>query len=255
MSREEFAAVVTPTGHRGTEAQRTQKQTRFGSSLCLRVSVCRRQWMSRGSGRPFAGVVIITAALLASACAANTRATRPDPNSADPVPSTPAALAASRTPLQQLSDDISAATRRQGVQRAVWGVVVQSLERDERLFELNPQTLLVPASTAKLVSVAAAVDAVGWDYRFETTLRTNGMLSDGVLHGDLVITGSGDPSIGGRGGEDFASWIAALKSMGIRRIEGSVIGDDDAIEEPRRDPRWPGRGTTSGIPPARSLAP
>ena len=63
------------------------------------------------------------------------------------------------------------ATHAPGVQRAAWGIVVQSLDRGEPLFELNPRTLLVPASTAKLVSLAAAVDAVGWDFRFETTVR------------------------------------------------------------------------------------
>ena len=63
---------------------------------------------------------------------------------------------------------------------------MQSLDRDERLFELNPRTLLVPASVAKLVSVATAAEAVGWDYRFETTLRATGPVVDGVLHGDLA---------------------------------------------------------------------
>src|SRR5829696_4952545 len=71
-------------------------------------------------------------------------------------------------PLQQLARDIIEATTRPGVQRAAWGIVVYSLDRQQRIFELNPRTLLVPASTAKLVSLASAVDAVGWDYRFET---------------------------------------------------------------------------------------
>ena len=106
-----------------------------------------------------------------------------------------------------------------GVQRATWGIAVQSLARGERLFDLNPQTLMVPASVAKLVSVATAVDAVGWDYRFTTTLRAGGPVDGGVLRGDLIVVGSGDPAIGGRGGDDFAGWIDALKAAGIHRIE------------------------------------
>ena len=78
------------------------------------------------------------------------------------------AVVPSLDPLQQLRQDIIAATTLPGVQRAAWGIVVQSLDRNERIFELNPRTLLVPASTAKLVSLASAVDAVGWDYRYET---------------------------------------------------------------------------------------
>jgi serine-type D-Ala-D-Ala carboxypeptidase/endopeptidase (penicillin-binding protein 4) len=125
-----------------------------------------------------------------------------------------------------------------GVQRGVWGIVVHSLDRDERLFELNPRTLLVPASVAKLAAVATAAEAVGWDYRYETTLKVTGPIRDGVLAGDLLVAGSGDPTIGGRAGEDLSSWVAALKTAGIRRIDGRIIGDDDAIEEPRPQLAW-----------------
>ena len=125
-----------------------------------------------------------------------------------------------------------------GVQRATWGIAVRSLARDEHLFDLNPQTLMVPASVAKLVSVATAVDAVGWDYRFTTTLRSTGSIEGGVLHGDLLVVGGGDPAIGGRGGDDFSTWIDALKTAGIHRIDGRVIGIDDAFEEPRPGFAW-----------------
>src|SRR5215204_1945540 len=52
--------------------------------------------------------------------------------------------------IERLRQDLLAETTQPNVRRAVWGVVVHSLDRDERLFELNPQTLLVPASTAKI---------------------------------------------------------------------------------------------------------
>jgi D-alanyl-D-alanine carboxypeptidase/D-alanyl-D-alanine-endopeptidase (penicillin-binding protein 4) len=142
------------------------------------------------------------------------------------------------TPLQQLQQDLARATQGAGVQRGNWGVVVKSLDRGERLFELNPRALLVPASVAKLVSVATAVDAVGWDYRFETTLQATGPIADGVLHGDLIVVGSGDPAIGGRAGDDLAMWVDALKARGIRRIDGRIIGDDDAFEDPRPGLTW-----------------
>jgi D-alanyl-D-alanine carboxypeptidase/D-alanyl-D-alanine-endopeptidase (penicillin-binding protein 4) len=143
-----------------------------------------------------------------------------------------------------------------GVEHGVWGIVVHSLDRDERLFELNPHTLLVPASTAKLVSVASAADAVGWDFRFETTLAIGGPVVDAagggpgrVLRGDLLVTGSGDPSIGGRAGADLSGWVEALSAHGITRIEGHVIGDDDAVEEPRPALAWAwdDLGYTTGV--------
>jgi D-alanyl-D-alanine carboxypeptidase/D-alanyl-D-alanine-endopeptidase (penicillin-binding protein 4) len=141
-------------------------------------------------------------------------------------------------PLDELRQSLLNITRGPGVQRGAWGVVVHSLERDERLFELNPRTLLVPASAAKIVSVATAADAVGWEFRYETTLRAAGPIVDGTLRGDLLVVGSGDPSIGGRAGGDLAAWIDALKAAGIRRIEGRVVGDDDALEEPRPQLAW-----------------
>src|SRR5689334_20850879 len=119
-----------------------------------------------GARQAFRAFCILHFALLAS-CTHTPPTTTLTPPQAF---SAPAAVSA----LSQLKSDVLALTRAAGVQRGTWGIVVHSLDRDERLFELNPASLLVPASVAKLVSVASAVDAVGWDYRFETTLRTNG---------------------------------------------------------------------------------
>lgn len=125
-----------------------------------------------------------------------------------------------------------------GVQRTAWGIVVHSIDRNERLVALNPRTLLVPASAAKLVSLATAVDAVGWDFRFETSVRGTAPIVEGTLRGDLIVSGSGDPSIGGRAGQDLTVWVDALKALGLRRIEGRVVGDDDAVEESRPQLAW-----------------
>jgi len=166
---------------------------------------------------------LVFAGLAVSSCAKSTPAlvTRPTLNS-----------------IQQLQEDLTAAAKMPGVQRATWGIAVQSVARNERLFDLNPQTLMVPASVTKLVSVATAVDAVGWDYRFTTTLRSAGSIEDGVLRGDLLVVGGGDPAIGGRGGDDFSTWIEALKKGGIHRVDGRVVGIDDAFEEPRPGFAW-----------------
>jgi D-alanyl-D-alanine carboxypeptidase/D-alanyl-D-alanine-endopeptidase (penicillin-binding protein 4) len=141
-------------------------------------------------------------------------------------------------PVAQLQQSILSATRLPGVGRAAWGIAVRSLDRREQLFALNAGTLLVPASVAKLVTVATAADAVGWDYRYITTLHAAGPIVDGVLQGDLLVVGSGDPSIGGRAGDDLSTWVEGLKAAGIRRIDGRIIGDDDLVEEPRPQLAW-----------------
>ena len=140
--------------------------------------------------------------------------------------------------VEELRHALIADTALPGVSRAVWGIVVHSLDRDERLFELNPRTLLIPASVAKIVSAASAADAVGWDYTYQTPVRATAPVVDGVLTGDLVVVGSGDPTPGGRAGDDLRVWAEALKASGLKRIEGRIVGDDDAIEEPRPQNAW-----------------
>jgi D-alanyl-D-alanine carboxypeptidase/D-alanyl-D-alanine-endopeptidase (penicillin-binding protein 4) len=140
--------------------------------------------------------------------------------------------------LAQFRSAIISETQRPGVSRASWGIVVDSLDRHDRLVDLNARMLFVPASVAKLVSVATAAEAVGWDYRFETNLLTTGSISQGRLFGDLIIVGSGDPSIGGRGGGDLSAFVSAVKAAGFERIEGRIVGDDDALEEPRPQLSW-----------------
>jgi D-alanyl-D-alanine carboxypeptidase/D-alanyl-D-alanine-endopeptidase (penicillin-binding protein 4) len=101
----------------------------------------------------------------------------------------------------------------------------------------------------KLVTAAAASDAVGWQYAFDTTFEITGHIDRGVLRGDLRIRGTGDPSLLGRGGTDFIdSLVGALHERGIRIIEGRIIGDDKLVEEPRpgRAWSWDDLGTPSG---------
>jgi D-alanyl-D-alanine carboxypeptidase/D-alanyl-D-alanine-endopeptidase (penicillin-binding protein 4) len=182
-------------------------------------------------------LALIGLALLPASPAAVLAAGQAAPIQPRPGPAL-APSARSLPPLEQLQQDILAITRKPGVERGVWGIVVQSIDRPERLFELNPRTLLVPASVSKLLPVAAAIDTVGWTFRFETALKTNGTITDGTLNGDLFIVGTGDPSIGGRGGDDLSAWIDALTALQIRQINGRVIGDDDALEEPRPGFSW-----------------
>jgi serine-type D-Ala-D-Ala carboxypeptidase/endopeptidase (penicillin-binding protein 4) len=195
---------------------------------------------------------------------------------AKPPPVAPApSPAAVVDPLQQLGRDLDGLLDRPGHLHGTWGVLVQSLKGNERLYERNARTLMVPASAMKLVTVAAAAEAVGWDYRFETRLLATGPIVDGVLRGDLLIVGSGDPSVmgppsrgderprfgeasprsrdderprfdngprladaGPTGIEMTRPWVDALRARGVTRIDGRVIGDDENVGEPRPGFAW-----------------
>jgi D-alanyl-D-alanine carboxypeptidase/D-alanyl-D-alanine-endopeptidase (penicillin-binding protein 4) len=125
--------------------------------------------------------------------------------------------------------------------RGVWGVDIRSLDTGEHLFDLNAGRLMMPASNMKIVTLAAAADVLGWDHRFTTTLETSAPVEAGILKGDLIVRGSGDPTINTRDTRATAvldQWAAALTAAGIRGIDGRVIGDDQRFDDEGIGPGW-----------------
>ena len=119
------------------------------------------------------------------------------------------------------------------MERGLWGVEVKSLETGQVLYALNARKLMMPASNMKIVTLAAAAETLGWDYRFKTTLETDAEIEEGVLKGNLVVRGGGDPTINTRGNRAravFDEWAAALKAAGISRINGNIVADASAFD-------------------------
>ena len=119
------------------------------------------------------------------------------------------------------------------MEQGLWGVEVKSLDTGRVLYALNARKLMMPASNMKIVTLAAAAETLGWDYRFKTTLETTADIENGVLKGDLIVRGGGDPTINARDKRAavvFDGWAAALKSAGITRIDGNVVGDASAFD-------------------------
>jgi len=136
----------------------------------------------------------IVVALAATACATTTR----------PSPASPAA-----PPLPALARDLDAILAQPALQHGYWGVVVKSLARDETLFAVNARKLMLPASSMKVVTLAAAAEKLGWEFRYETTLHAAGPVEAGTLQGDLVVVGTGDPSLGAADGMAVTASAAA----------------------------------------------
>jgi D-alanyl-D-alanine carboxypeptidase/D-alanyl-D-alanine-endopeptidase (penicillin-binding protein 4) len=125
--------------------------------------------------------------------------------------------------------------------RGVWAVDVRSLDTGERLFELNSGKLMMPASNMKVVTLATAAENLGWDYRFTTTLETSAPIENGALMGDLVIRGTGDPTLNtrqGRGAAVLAEWAGILRAADIQEIRGRIIGDDQAFDDEGLGDGW-----------------
>lgn len=97
----------------------------------------------------------------------------------------------------------------------------------------NPKTCIVPASALKLVTTATALDILGPNYEFKTELLINGPIENGILQGDVIIKGFGDPTLGSaewRATPSFEKIIEqfklALQQRGVKKINGYIIGDD-----------------------------
>jgi D-alanyl-D-alanine carboxypeptidase/D-alanyl-D-alanine-endopeptidase (penicillin-binding protein 4) len=119
-------------------------------------------------------------------------------------------------------------------ERSMWGVLIQSVDTGDVLFATNPTKLMMPASNMKILVLATSAEQLGWDHTFETRLVTSGAIDGGILKGDLIAIGSGDPSLGirvGDGGRTLAAWADELWNAGIHTIDGRLIGDDNAFDD------------------------
>jgi D-alanyl-D-alanine carboxypeptidase/D-alanyl-D-alanine-endopeptidase (penicillin-binding protein 4) len=149
-------------------------------------------------------------------------------------PATPAVPA-----LVSLRHDIDATLAQPILAHGYWGVLVKSLKTGETLYQLNAGKLMLPASNMKIVTLAAAAEKLGWDYRYETRVAAGGTVVNGVLAGDLVVSGNGDPSLMATDAERlFADWARQLKQRGIDTISGRVIGDDNGFEKETLGSGW-----------------
>ena len=140
---------------------------------------------------------------------------------------------------------------------AIWGIVVRDARTGRVVLSRNADKNLLPASNLKLFTTAVALDQLGPTYRYTTRLYDLGETSsDGTFRGDLVIRGSGDPTFGSEGyGDPLKAWAEALAEAGVRRVEGRLIGDDDAFEDARYGEGWDVThiATESYAPPAGGL--
>ena len=164
------------------------------------------------------------------------------------LPSPPRSRLASRAwprgqlqKLQLLTSDLDRIFNDPVLSRALIGVRVESLRDGQLLYARDSAKLVMPASNMKLLTMSVAADRLGWDFTFQTRLELVGTLTDGTLHGDLIVIGGGDPSISA---QDFGSaplfgeWADALLKAGIHRVDGRLIGDDSFFDDEGLGAGW-----------------
>ena len=181
-----------------------------------------RRWTRLSNApRGAVGAIPVLLCLLLSVCA-----TAPPPRAGDASPP--------RGTRHALADRLTALLDSAATEQALWAVFVRSLDAGDVLFAHHGDRLLMPASTMKIITLAVAAERLGWDYSYETRVLSAAAVVDGVLRGDLIVRGSGDPTINTRAGHGmpaFDAWAATLLEAGTTAIDGRVIGDDDLVED------------------------
>ena len=129
---------------------------------------------------------------------------------------------------------------------AAIGISVIDVGTGRTVGAYQPQLALIPASTQKLLTTAAALDLLGPDHVFTTRLLLTGELTDGTLHGDLYVVGGGDPALGSPYHEGVPGrratldrWTDAVRRAGVRRITGRVVGDGSYFGTAGSAGGWP----------------
>lgn len=124
-------------------------------------------------------------------------------------------------------------------------LTVLNAQTGETVFTKNGALGLATASTLKTITSAAAYHILGADYTYQTRLFHTGTINkDGVLSGDIVIRGSGDPSLASNRFETtkeallLNQWTAAIRAAGIKKIDGCIIADDAIFGGQTAAPRW-----------------
>jgi len=194
------------------------------------------------------GVPLLSVWQVAVAAGEKVRAVE-NPRSLATPPVTPL-FSARRTP-ETLADLTSAGKVRARLNPVVGALPVDSclsISADSKtIIDLNATTPLIPGSNQKLLTAAVALDVLGPDRKFTTKIQ--GIVAGDVVRGDLWLVGSGDPLLTTRAyllterypnltPSNVEDLVNALVAMGVRSVEGGVIGDESIFDFERYVPSW-----------------
>ena len=133
----------------------------------------------------------------------------------------------------QLPSAVVTALAAAGIPESSVGVFVQDAAMPQPSLLVGATRPLNPASAMKLVTTYAALSLLGPAYTWKTEIYSDAPLHDGVLDGDLIIKGYGDPHLTM---EDFWLLLGELRQRGVREIRGDLILDRSYFERATDDP-------------------
>ena len=198
----------------------------------------------------FVGCIALV--LVVWTAAATTGAQSRSSKKAPPRAGAASAKPAVRPDVERFRQRVESALSASGPDKGAWGVLVTDAATGDILYTRNADAYFMPASDAKLFTTALALATLGPDYRIRTTVASAGAIdANGVLSGDLVLIGRGDPNLSNRKFPfekreerdgppekvlaDFASAIAA---RGVKEITGDVVADDSMFQHEKFPSGW-----------------
>jgi D-alanyl-D-alanine carboxypeptidase/D-alanyl-D-alanine-endopeptidase (penicillin-binding protein 4) len=125
-----------------------------------------------------------------------------------------------------LAQEIDQVIDKSDLTQARWGVFVMSMKDGRVLCSHNGDRLFTPASNMKVYTTAVALDLLGPDFRWRTSVYTNNEPgADGVINGDVTLFGRGAPDLESNDKNGLASLADQIYQRGVRQIHGNIIGD------------------------------
>ncbi len=176
----------------------------------------------------------VTAALALAAAAACAPRTPPATRVAPPtgIPAAPSAPAWTAASVRSLQAQLRAVLGASAL--ATSGIAI--VDADARpLFARRERTPMTPASTFKVLVGATALQTLGPNYRFATTFESVDDPSDGDLHGNLYLVGTGDPTLTR---DDLRGGAGAVAHAGVRAVSGAIVADGSAFSGPEVNRAW-----------------
>lgn len=134
-----------------------------------------------------------------------------------------------------LAKKLSSVLRDSRVQRARTGTIVLDARDGTELYTRYAARSTTPASNTKILTAVAALDTLGPNYRFKTTVISRAAVQGGVIKGRLYLKGYGDPTTRQ---SDFASLARQVRAKGVRRVTGSLAVDASHFDSQRYNPNW-----------------
>ena len=132
-----------------------------------------------------------------------------------------------------LPKNIQSVLKHRNLNPSSLSVLIVDLENEDIILSWNSKVPRTPASVMKLFTTAIALDALGPTYKWKTAFYVKGDLNDGVLSGDLLIKGYGDPYLTT---ENVWKMLNRLKVEGVKKITGNLLIDDSYFLNPSYDP-------------------